>query len=375
MTRSAEPQRVWLQHVPGIGACIEALGLFVDGFVEDKRVAARDFIFELPAERDHGVRFDAKLRHPASENPPSTIIGALYNLMAGFFKAGADVEINGPLSALLPGAGRLHHDPHTRPVFLVRQIFEDRIQDAERTKAIEPAVLEEIHDALEDGLLIGDAIDDPDFRAMFPSAAKDPRSEITWLLTHSSGLEVAVLTKDGAAESHCILKHRPQSSGRMFGFPIPQAKQVRSWGDAWIGHSWGGRRTRPEGLEILPDEVAIIHDVSAYRYRIADRVTLNNLSMITFGTGPSPYAAQVWLGMADQCGEVGNHDLAARCCDEAALCGEDTATTAFAKAEAVYWRDWLTWSVSHPRIRTAPMDERQPSPVRPVSELIERTRA
>ena len=53
---------------------------------------------------------------------------------------------------------------------------------------------------------------------------------MTWLLTHRSGLELAVLTKDELIESHCILGHRPLSAGRLFDFPIPEVKRVRTLG-------------------------------------------------------------------------------------------------------------------------------------------------
>ena len=120
----ATPHRIKLSHVPSPGAAIEALAIFVDGFVEARSIASRDFDFEAV---DSG--FIAHLRHPASDNPPYKIIWALYNVMAGFHKAGADVEIDGPLTALLPGTGRLIHEETTRPAFAVRQIFEDPIPE------------------------------------------------------------------------------------------------------------------------------------------------------------------------------------------------------------------------------------------------------
>jgi hypothetical protein len=354
----AAPHRIKLSHVPSPGAAIEALAIFVDGFVEARRIASRDFDFEM---MDDG--FIAHLRHPASDNPPYKIIWALYNVMAGFHKAGADVEIDGPLTVLLPGTGRLIHEETTRPAFAVRQIFEDQLPENQRTLPIDPHALAEIHAALPSGT--GIHFLDP---RIFPKAVKDPRSAVTWLVTHRSGLEFAVLTADGLIRSHCILGHRPLSTCRLFGFPEPVAKRVRTWGEAWIGHSWGGKRSAPEGLDILPGEVAIVHDVSVHRYEIADRTTLDDRTRINFGEGPSAFAARVWLGMAEQCGDAGNYDLAARCCDEAAKCDADAATIALAREEAAHWRDWLDWSAANGREARAI----RPSLVKPVAKLIAR---
>jgi len=365
-----EPHIISLRSVPGVGACVETLGLFVAGFIEGNQIAASDFIFEIAEYADEKARFVARLRHPASENPSYKAIGALYSLMAGFHKAGADVEIEGPLSDLLPGKGRLAHAPaDTRSAFRVCQIFEDQLHGTERTKPIEPEALEQIYMALDGAPRIGGLIDEPDFRAIFPAVSKDPRSDTTWLLRHSSDIEVAALETDGVVTSHCILGHRSLPLGRMFAFPVPIITSVRTWGEAWIGHCWGGRRARPEGLEMLPDEVAIIHDVSVYRYRIADRATLGDLSKITFGTGPSPFSARVWLGMAEQCAEAGNYELAARCCDEAALCGEDAKTTAFATGEAVHWRDRRQWIDAQPRSPSKPVTK---TAALPIADLIQR---
>jgi len=364
------PHIISLRSVPGVGACVETLGIFVAGFVEGTRIDASDFIFEIAGHGIAEVCFVGELRHPGSENPSHKTIAALYSLMAGFHKAGADIEIAGPLGDLLPGRGRLAYArADMRPAFRVRQIFEDQLAEAERTKPIDAAVLEQIHMALGAAAQIDARIDDPAFREIFPAASIDPRSASTRLLTHRSGVGVAVLTKDGITQSHCILGHRPLSVGRLFGFPVPVAKDVRSWGEAWIGHSWGGRRAKPEGLEILPDEVAIIHDVSVYRYRIADRTTLGDLSKFTFGAGPSPFPARVWLGMAEQCGEAGNHELAARCCDEAERSGDDAAMITQAKCEAVHWRDWQAWAETRPIASTVPVTK---STLLPAAELVRR---
>lgn len=365
------PHVIKLSHVPSRAVATEALALYVDGFVEGERVSARDFLFDATA---FGVT--ASLRHPASENPPHKVIAALYNVIAGFHKSGADIQIDGPLASLLPGGGRVGHSDGTRPAFAVRQIFEAQRPDAERTPPIEPEVLAEIHAALPVGADIAGRIDTPAFRAVFPTARKEPNSERTWLLTHRCGVDVAVLTADARCESHCFVARRPLSVGCLFGFPEPTAARVRTWGDAWIGHSWGGRRVAPEGLEILPSEVAIVHDVSVYRYEIADRATLDDLAVITFGKGTSPFAASVWLGMAEQCGEAGHYDLAARCCDQAVGCAEDPQTTRRASEEAAHWRDWLAWSSSAagaPSVADASTASLiTPSPVRPVAELIAR---
>jgi len=355
----APPHSIKLSHVHSRGAAIEALAIFVDGFVEARNIASRDFDFEVV---DAG--FIANLRHPASDNPSYKIIWALYNVVAGFHKAGADVEIDGPLTPLLPGRGRLIHDEATRPAFAVRQIFEEQFPEKERTPLIDPHALAEIHGALPSGAGISNLFDP----GIFPKAVKDPRSAITWLITHRSGLELAVLTADGLIESHCILGHRPLSTLRLFGFPEPVAKRVRTWGEAWIGHSWGGKRSAPEGLEILHDEVAIVHDVSVHRYEIADRTTLDDRTRISFGEGPSAFAARVWLGMAEQCGDAGNYELAARCCDEAAKCDADPATLALAKEEAAHWRDWVDWKTANRREARAI----RPSLVKPVAKLIAR---
>ena len=81
------------------------------------------------------------------------------------------------MASFLPGAGRLYHDEAERPAFTVRQIFEDQLMESDRTPAIDPDALAEIHAALPSGFSVDDRIDDAIFRAIFPEAKKDPRSD------------------------------------------------------------------------------------------------------------------------------------------------------------------------------------------------------
>ena len=73
-------------------AVIEAVATFADGFVEGHSVSSMHFMFDVTAGDGAAAVITARLRHPGSSNPKHKILTPLYNLMAGFYKAGADVS-------------------------------------------------------------------------------------------------------------------------------------------------------------------------------------------------------------------------------------------------------------------------------------------
>lgn len=354
-----------------VSAVIEATCIWVDGFVERSGVSSMHFMLDVMSGGEGTAIVTARLRHPQSENPIRKVLTPLYNLMAGFHKAGADVLVEGPLAGLLPGAGRLQHDPaHRPPIVGIPPIFQDHLPPGQRLPPLEPAWLAEIFAMLNAEGPFEAAAKSDDFRRAFPTVRRDPQSQGTFQLTHRSGTEVVVLTKGGKVDSHAVEGRQPHSAGRAFCYVDIRPKPARTWGEAWVGFSFGGSRLAPEALEILPDEIAIVHDVEIYRYAIADRTTLADRRRIDFGPGKSAFlSASVWIGMAGQFGENGHFGLAMTCCVQAALMNESPELNARAAEELARWGEWRNFRTGQ-AASAAGQTPVEPVPVEPLARLV-----
>lgn len=327
----------------GLPVVIEAAALFTDALVEGRTVGERTFVFEFAEPNTEEVLVTARLRHPRVETPVRTALTPIYNLMAGFYRAGADISVAGALADVLPGGGTLAHDPRQPlPTGCIRQIFEDHLSPAEKTSPVDPAQLAEVFHALDNFDDIPWPQHAPAFRALFPTLVKDHRDDGTYYLTHRSGLEFVALVKRDAVYAHGIHKHTPLSARLDFDFFDVTPRPARTWGEVWVNHSHGGAFTRPGGLEILPDEIALIHDITIKRYTIEDRASLADLTDLRLGPGRSPaFAASTWLGIAEQYGENQGYQTAMRCAEQAALLNESPEMTALAREEIERWQGWL----------------------------------
>lgn len=358
----------------GLPVVMEAAAMFVDALVDGRTVGESTFLFEFDESGNDEVLITARLRHPTSENPVRKALTPIYNLMAGFYRAGADVVVAGELAEVLPGRGALEHDPAgPRPAGGITQIFEDHLSPVEKTPPVNPALLEEVFHALADVRDFASRLDDPHFRTLFPASGKDHRDDATYYLTHRDGLQFVALVKDDAVYAHGIHAHVPLSARLQFDFFDVTPRAARTWGEVWVNHSHGGRFARLGALEILPDEIALVHDIQIVRYRVDDRASLADLTDLGFGPGRSRvYSASVWLAIAEQYGENQRYQIALRCAEQAALVAESAEQAALADQEIDRWQGWLTFTAQQAAGSERP--ERKPASIsrQPLAALLAR---
>ncbi len=355
----------------GLPVALEAVAMFTDGLVEGRTVGARTFIFEFAEANPAEIVITARLRHPGSANPARAALTPLYNLMAGLYRAGASVVVEGMLADLLPGGGTLAHQPaEARPITSLQQIFEDHLPAAERTPPVPLEPLAEAFQALDQLRDFARQQRTPGFRAIFPTLVKDHRDDASYYLTHRGGLEFVALVADDAVYAHGLHQHRPLSARLSFDFFDPTPRPARTWGEVWVNHAHGGAFDRPGGLEILPGEIALIHDIEIHRYTIDDRASLADLSDLSFGPGRSRlYSASVWLRLAVQYGGNQRYPTALNCAEQAALLDESAELNAQAQQEIERWQDWITFTQEQPSTPQPPSDEPQAALLRPLTEL------
>lgn len=277
----------------------ELTAVVTDGLVEKEEVGEGTFLFSFTQQPDH-VEIQARLRHPQSETPFHRAFTPLFNLMAGLLEAGCQVRIEGPWAEKLPNG------PPTQTTLALRPIFQHNLPPQERLPDLKP---EDVEQAVRD------------------------------LPQRTTGIPMVVLRN----KAHRIEGREPLSSRLMTDYfdqgPVP----ARSWGEVWIGYWVRLGQGRPAALHIFPYEVALVSDVQVHRYRIADRSTLKDLSVLDFGQGPPLlHKPEMWLRFAEQCGERCDYVTALRCCEQARLCATPEEQARVAE-ETAHWKEWQAY--------------------------------
>ena len=292
----------------------ELTAVVVDGWVEKEEVGAGTYIFAF-AEDDDFVEIRARLRHPNSKNEFHRAFNELYNLMAGLLEAGCRVRVEGAWAEKMP------QGHWTRPLAL-RPIFQHNLPPQERLPDLAPERVEE-------------AVRDLPGRQNYTNLGERG-------FRHANGIVMTVLT----SKAHRIAERSPLSCRLMTDYfdrgPLPAS----GWGEVWIGY-WGHLgRGLPAALHIFPEEIGLVSDVQVNRYRVVDRDTLKDLSVLDFGSGPPLlYDRDQWLSFAKQCGDRGDYAMALRCCHQAGLCagaGDEVAK------EIAHWKEWQAYVPSEP---------------------------
>ncbi|MBS2039846.1 hypothetical protein JST97_32980 [bacterium] len=337
---------LWLQ--PGLDPQLALIlcGIWLDGFVEKEVVSSRDWLVNPLSE--HQVQM--RLRHPGSSVWPERAALGIYNLLLGFFRLGLDVRLEGPWSANFP---TLHHAD--RPELKLRPLYQDQLPLSERTPEVEIEVLLELAHTLPGARRAA-------LKERYEVLNQRTRSEISF--RHASGLRFVALFGSKFLSSYCLPELAPYCQrGRLIAWG--PARPARTWGEAWIGSYCGAHCRLPQGLAILPEEVAIVLGEDVARYAIEDREGLNQLEVLNFGPGLSPlYDGHAWLRLAQSCGESEKYQLAVACCEQALLSLPEAA------ADLKRWQDWVKFRQQPP-----PPEPPRNIPVRPLAELIRRTGA
>jgi len=320
--------------------------IFWDGWVEDGEAHCREWIVEAASPQ----LLEIRPRHPQISLDPERPARALYDLLVGFYRVGLDVHLQGPWGERLPG----WQHPQ-RPPLKLRPLYQDPLEADQRQPELDLEVLAQLGSFLPTATRSA-------LRQHLTIRSQVSRTE--WVVHHPSGIELVVVLGRKGVRSICFPQLAPPTArGRLV--PWDRPRPARTWGEAWIGHSAGSHCRLPQGLAILPDEVALVLGDYTARYQIEDRTTLDQLEVITFGEGQSSlYEAPFWLELAESCGEAKKYQLAVACCEQALLSLPEAAS------ELKRWQDWLDFS-AQPIVP----EPAKNIPVRPLAELIRRTGA
>jgi hypothetical protein len=290
----------------------ELAAVVTDGLVEQEEVGEGTFLFSFVQLPDC-VEIQARLRHPQSETPFYRAFNPLFNLMAGLLEAGCQVRVEGPWADKLPNG------VSNQPTLALRSIFQHNLTPEERLPDLTPADVEQ-------------AVLDLPTRSNYTHRGDRE-------FCHSNGIVMLVLFN----KAHRIDGREPLSCRLMTDYfdqgPLPAG----SWGEVWIGYWVRLGQGRPFALHIFPDEIALVSDIQVHRYRIEDRSTLRDLSVLDFGKGPPLlHKAEAWLGFAEQCGERSDYQMALRCCEQARLCASPQEAARVAE-ETAHWEEWQAY--------------------------------
>lgn len=332
---------------PGVApeALLGACAIWLDGTVEGQVAGGWEWLVEPLGDRQLEIR----PRHPGSALDRERLALELYTLILGLYRMGLDGDLEGPWRDFMPC---LRHCE--RPPLKWRPLYQDQLPSLQRTPEIELEVLVELHRRLP-GASLTDLQKHYELRPWGNGSS-------SFFVRHPCGVEVLVRSGEAGAESYSYC-HLAPTCGR--GRLRWQILTARTWGEAWIGHFAGAHCRLPQGLAILPDEIALVLGDDTVRYCILDRSTLSDLHTLTFPSGPSPlYDGPGWLALAQACGSTQKFELAMACCDQA-LESEPQALL-----ERERWRSWRDFLACPP-----PPEPTIKVPVRPLAELVRRTGA
>ncbi len=298
---------------------ISATALFINAFVEGDVVQDRDFEVTFDDFVDGTCVIHANLRHPTSANNISReqAYASLYLMVAGWFRSGANVRIDGPWKDSFPSRGALKHADS--PPLKLQPLFEDERDGDKRSTYPTLDTLAEIFNTLPHGSNWKEITVTSQFANCFPQTQVDYRAPNNLRLHHRTGLSVDVVLKQGRIHVHIVCLPQQDANAHLKWLTCDtDASYARTWWDAWIGHCPVTAIT-PKHLMILPDEVAVLAGFNSIcRYRLDDMQSVRKPLEVEFGTGVHPTRAiKSWLSDAKRFGEANLFNIALKCCQQA----------------------------------------------------------
>lgn len=246
------------------------------------------------------------------------LFAELYCLLAGFCKSGIRVRYQGPQQAQFPDLTSDDLDDSAGCV----KIFQDHVTNSQRTKPYSWSTLARCSDELLRLKNIDEVETTTDWECVIPTSTAancDLR-----LFRYLGRLLVQISCSEGGEIKGYQLKgFAPNVQPDCKRWIDRTAREVRTWGEAWVKHD-DSNRTLLSNLLFLPNEIAILTD-RMYRYRVQQTTTLERLRTMSFGLGKSSaFCFDEWLAFTDRYLSHRQFDLARKCLHQAKRLATDT---------------------------------------------------